>query len=70
MVSNIPNGCLTWNENFLLVMLPAAKLKDLDFKVTPKRMGAVLGHMCEMSVWVMEWCNNQAELLTKRQGIH
>ncbi len=50
-----PRWLLNVEREFSLVMLPAAKLKDPDSKVTPKRMGAVLGHMCEMAVWTIEW---------------
>ena len=56
-----PSWVLKVEREFCLVMLPAAKLKEPDFKITPKRMGAVLGHMCEMAVWMMEWFNNLSE---------
>jgi hypothetical protein len=48
-------------REFSLVMLPSAKLKEPDFKITPKRMGALLGHMCEMAVWMVDWMEHQIE---------
>jgi hypothetical protein len=56
-----PKWVLNVERGFSLVMLPAAKMKDPDFKITPKRMGALLGHMCEMAVWMMEWFGHQSE---------
>src|SRR5258708_12673762 len=56
-----PRWLLNVEREFSLVMLPAAKLKEPDIKMTPKRMGALLGHMCEMAVWTMEWLNFQIE---------
>jgi hypothetical protein len=56
-----PPWVLKVEREFSLVMLPAAKLKDPNFKITPKRMGALLGHMCEMAVWLMEWFYHQAK---------
>ena len=52
-----PQWVLNVEREFSLVMLPSAKLKDPNFKITPKRMGALLGHMCESAVWMMEWLN-------------
>ncbi len=49
-----PQWVLNVEREFSLVMLPSAKLKEPDIKMTPKRMGALLGHMCEMAVWMME----------------
>jgi hypothetical protein len=63
-----PQWVLNVEREFSLVMLPAAKLKDPDFKVTPKRMGAVLGHICEMAVWMMEWLKNKAETANEKEG--
>jgi hypothetical protein len=61
-----------WVQNvereFSLVVLPSARLKDPDFKITPKRMGAVLGHVCEMAVWMMEWMNHQIENPDQKDG--
>jgi hypothetical protein len=48
-------------REFSLVMLPSAKLKEPDYKITPKRMGALLGHMCEMAVWMMQWLSYKTE---------
>jgi hypothetical protein len=56
-----PQWVLNVEREFSVVMLPAAKLRDADDKMTPKRMGAVLGHMCAMAVWMMEWLNVQEE---------
>lgn len=56
-----PQWVLNVEREFSVVMLPAAKLRDADDKMTPKRMGAVLGHMCAMAVWMMEWLNAQEE---------
>lgn len=56
-----PQWVLNVEREFSLVMLPSAKLKEPDFKITPKRMGALLGHMCEMAVWMMEWLAYQNE---------
>jgi hypothetical protein len=58
-------GCPNWVENvereMSLVMLPAAKLRDADYVVTPRRMGAVIGHGCEMAVRLMEWSGSKAQ---------
>jgi hypothetical protein len=56
-----PAWVLKVEREFSLVMLPSAKLKDPDVKLTPKRMGAVLGHMCEIAVWMMECFAHQIE---------
>jgi hypothetical protein len=63
-----PKWVLNVEREFSLVMLPSAKLKDLDFKLTPKRMGALLGHICEMAVWMMEWMNHQIQSPDKNDG--
>jgi len=34
-------------------MFPVAKLKD-ELNLTPRRMGALIGHSCALGVWVME----------------
>ena len=57
-----PSWVLKVEREFSLVMLPAAKLKDPDFKITPKRMGALLGHMCEMAVWMKDWMLSEHEI--------
>jgi hypothetical protein len=48
-----------WVENIereiSLVLLPAAKLRDAKYVITPKRMGSVIGHGCGMAVAMMEW---------------
>ena len=56
-----PQWVLKVEREFSLVVLPSAKLKDSNLKMTPKRMGAILGHICEMAVWMMEWINHQME---------
>lgn len=56
-----PQWVLNVEREFSLVMLPVAKLKSPDFKITPKRMGALLGHMCEMAVWTMEWLGSPSD---------
>ncbi len=63
-----PQWVLNVEREFSLVTLPAAKLKDPDFRITPKRMGSVLGHMCEMAVWMMEWFNHQVETGNEKEG--
>jgi hypothetical protein len=54
-----------WVQNvereFAQVMFPVAKLKEPDVKMTPKRMGAMLGHMCESAVWMKDWIESQIE---------
>ena len=47
-----------WVENIehelSLILLPAAKLRDAKRVITPRRMGAVIGHACAMAVRLME----------------
>lgn len=40
-----------------VVLLPVAKVKEIhdESDITPKRFGALVGHMCAMAVWTMEW---------------
>ena len=45
-------------RDFSVAMLPAAKIRDSYFEITPKRMGALIGHMCEKAVWMSEWLNS------------
>lgn len=40
-------------------LLPAAKLRDGE-DLTPKRLGALLGHQCAYAVWLTEWVNGIA----------
>jgi hypothetical protein len=35
-------------------MFPVAKLKK-DLVLTPRRLGAIIGHQCGIAVWMMEW---------------
>lgn len=46
------------------VLLPVAKVKEIKAKsdLTPKRFGALVGHMCAMAVWTREWIEHQGEL--------
>jgi hypothetical protein len=34
-------------------MYPAAKLKE-ELRLTPRRLGAIIGHQCAIAVWMME----------------
>ena len=56
-----PQWVLNVEREFSMVMFPAAKLRDANDKITPKRMGALLGHLCETAVWMMESFNDGAE---------
>ena len=55
-------GCPKWVENIELevgaTMFPVAKLKE-ELKLTPGRLGAVIGHQCAIAVWMMEWLSEQ-----------
>jgi hypothetical protein len=57
-------GCPQWVEKLELEvgsqMYPVAKLKE-EFKITPKRLGAIIGHQCAIGVWLMEWIQEQIE---------
>lgn len=48
-----PAWVLRSEELLSVSMFPAAKLRD-DKKITPKRMGALIGHQCSHAVWMME----------------
>lgn len=53
-----------------LVLLPAAKLREPGFKVTPKRMGALLGHACGLAVYLLEYLSAdcaEAPVLTEAE---
>ena len=54
-----PQWVLNVEREFSVVTFPAARLRVVDNKMTPKRMGALLGHMCALAVWMMEWLNEQ-----------
>lgn len=56
-----PPWVLNVEREFSVAIFPAARLRVVDDKMTPKRMGALLGHMCAMAVWMMEWLNEQME---------
>ena len=57
-------GCPKWVENIErevgATMFPVAKLKQ-EFKLTPRSLGAVIGHQCAIAVWMMEWMEEQIE---------
>jgi hypothetical protein len=50
-----PQWVLNVEREFSLALLPAAKLRDPKYEITPKRMGSLIGHMCELAVWMAEW---------------
>lgn len=52
------------------VLLPVAKIKEIKGRsdLTPKRFGAVVGHMCAMAVWTMEWMKYEGELTHEEFG--
>ena len=54
-----------WVKNvereFSLVMFPAAKLRNSKNELTSKRMGAMLGHLSEIAVWMMEAFNQNTQ---------
>jgi hypothetical protein len=56
MDEKTPSWVQAVEKQFALVMLPAAKLKKGQ-DITPKRLGAVVGHQCAIAVWMMEWFN-------------
>ena len=57
-------NCPEWVKKvaceFGAIIFPVAKLKE-DPRLTPKTMGALLGHQCAMAVWTMEWLAEQSE---------
>jgi hypothetical protein len=62
-------GLPKWVENIErelgASMFPTAKLKE-ELKLTPRRLGAIIGHQCAVTVWMMEWL---AEELKKPQTV-
>jgi hypothetical protein len=42
------------------VMFPVAKIKD-ELNLTPRRMGALIGHSCAYGVWMMEIIGHELE---------
>ena len=62
-------GLPKWVENIErevgACMYPAAKLKE-ELKLTPRRLGAIIGHQCAIAVWMLEWL---AEELKKPQTV-
>ncbi len=57
-------GCPKWVENIErqvgVTMFPVAKLNE-ELKLTPRRMGAILGHQCAIAVWLMDWLAAELE---------
>jgi hypothetical protein len=55
-------GCPKWVENLErevgATMFPVARLKE-KFELTPRRLGAIIGHQCVMGVWLMDWLAEQ-----------
>ncbi|MGA3283428.1 MAG: hypothetical protein ABSD57_03070 [Verrucomicrobiota bacterium] len=49
-----PDWVRNVEREFSAAMLPVAKIKDFNV-VTPKNMGALLGHSCAMAIWLLEW---------------
>jgi len=47
-------------REFGAVMLPLAKIKDFEV-LTPRNVGALLGHSCAMAVWSAEWVIEDAK---------
>ena len=49
--------CPKWVENLErevgAALFPVAKLKE-ELKLTPKRLGAIIGHECSTAVWMMD----------------
>lgn len=64
-ITIIPAGdeCPEWarrvEQEIGAVMMPHAKVKE-EPRLTPQRMGALLGHQCGNAVWMME-CLNSVE---------
>jgi hypothetical protein len=63
MANILPDaGCPQWVENLErevgATMFPAAKLKE-ELKLTPRRLGAIIGHQCAIAVWLMEWLEGE-----------
>jgi len=61
-----PVGFPKWAENVereaSFAMLPAAKLRGANYELTPRRIGALLGHACEKAVWMQEALVKHLEL--------
>jgi len=55
-------------KEFSVALLPAAKVRDANFEITPKRMGAMIGHICEMAVWMMEWLKYISESSVEKKA--
>jgi len=59
MANFLPDeGCPQWvdylEREVGATMYPVAKLKE-ELKLTPRRLGAIIGHQCAVAVWMMEW---------------
>jgi hypothetical protein len=57
-------------REFSLAMLPAAKLRDANYEITSKRMGALLGHLCGLAVWMQESLVEKDEARDEKKEIH
>ena len=52
------------------VLLPVAKVKAIKERsdLTPRVFGALVGHMCAMAVWTMEWIASKGDLPPEQVG--
>jgi hypothetical protein len=57
-------GCPGWVEKVErevgATLFPVAKLKE-EPNLTPRRLGAIIGHQCAMGVWLTEWLQKELE---------
>lgn len=64
MENILPDDVPQWVQNVErevgAAMYPAAKLKE-ELKLTPQRLGAIIGHQCAIAVWMMEWLVEESE---------
>lgn len=53
-----------------VVLLPVAKIKEIKERsdLTPRVFGALVGHMCAMAVWTMEWIASEGDLPPEQVG--
>jgi hypothetical protein len=42
------------------LMCPVAKVRE-GYALTPRRVGALLGHQCAFAVWMMEWIEKECD---------
>ena len=64
---NDPAWVAKLTDEFARILMPAADLRGAE-KLTPKRMGAVLGHQCANGVWMMEWFEAQIGTTADAEG--